>query len=175
MKVSLKVLASGKWKGKVLPIAHFPFLIGRDDKCHLRPASAVISKRHCGLFIEEGKLLLRDFDSTNGTFLNDRQVKGQIEVLNGDHLKLGVLQFAVQLETEASPVSSTSPPASENVGDTSIEDLASTLLLSKPDDADVSLQTNDTCEVPEEDTGLTSSIPSDVPKDENAGKAAKKL
>ena len=155
MKVSLRVLTPGKWEGKVLPISHFPFLIGRDQQCHLRPASAIISKRHCGLFIEEGKLLLRDFDSRNGTFLNNRRLKAQIEVLNGDHINLGVLHFAVQLEMESSLVQPASP--AKNLTDTSIDDVAATLLLSKPEPADASReQAGDDYEVGQEDAGLTS-------------------
>jgi pSer/pThr/pTyr-binding forkhead associated (FHA) protein len=176
MKLSLKVLTPGKWVGKTLPISHFPFLIGRDGQCHLRPASEIISKRHCGLFIKDGQVLLRDFDSTNGTFLNNRQVKGQIEVLNGDHINLGVLQFAVQLEAEPSRERSTSLPATKDSADTYVDDLAATLLLSNPDPADASrTQTGVTYEVAQEDNGFPSSVPSEASRSEYFGNAASKL
>jgi pSer/pThr/pTyr-binding forkhead associated (FHA) protein len=108
MKLSLVVMTAGKWEGKVIPITLSQFLIGRDPQCHLRPASAVISKRHCALLVREDKVFLKDFDSTNGTFLNDRQVKGEVEVRNGDELKVGSITFTVKLET-GTPVDKPTP------------------------------------------------------------------
>jgi hypothetical protein len=49
MKLSLVVLTPGKMEGKSIPITLSQFLIGRDPQCHLRPASALVSKRHCAL------------------------------------------------------------------------------------------------------------------------------
>ena len=47
MKLSLLVLTPGKMEGKSIPITIPQFVIGRDPQCNLRPASALISKRHC--------------------------------------------------------------------------------------------------------------------------------
>jgi pSer/pThr/pTyr-binding forkhead associated (FHA) protein len=188
MKLSLKVLTSGKWAGKALPIAHFPFLIGRDSHCHLRPASEIISKRHCGLFIEEdGKLILRDFESTNGTFLNNRQLRGQIELMDGDRISLGVLEFAVQLENaQVSPRSGAIPsPASErekngsakDPADTSVDELAATMLLASPDRADgnSTAPESDTYQVGKVDAELSRSLPSEPQAPRIFGDAAGKL
>src|SRR5204862_6676264 len=98
MKLSLEVLTPGKGQGKVIPIKLSQFLIGRDPQCHLRPASALISKRHCALIIKGEKVFLRDFDSTNGCFVNDEQVKGERELRQEDRLKIGPLAFIVKLE-----------------------------------------------------------------------------
>jgi predicted component of type VI protein secretion system len=108
MKLSLVVITTGKQEGKVLPITLSQFLIGRDPQCHLRPASASISKRHCALIVKEGKAFVRDFDSTNGTFLNGEPVKGEVELKHDDRLRVGPLEFAVQLE--ATPVNKPTPP-----------------------------------------------------------------
>src|SRR5436190_8983449 len=116
MKLSLVVLTPGKQEGKVLPIGLSQFLIGRDPQCHLRPASAAISKRHCAIIQRDGKVFVRDFDSTNGTFVNEAPVKGEVELHNGDQLKVGPLHFGVKIETSPSvnrptPVPATKPPA----------------------------------------------------------------
>jgi hypothetical protein len=116
MKLSLVVLTTGKWEGKVIPITLSQFLIGRDPQCHLRPASAVISKRHCGLLVRGEQVFLKDFDSTNGTFLNDRPVKGEVELKNGDELKVGSIAFTVKIEAgtavdKPTPVPPTKTPA----------------------------------------------------------------
>ncbi len=97
MKLSL-IVGQGKLLGKEIPITLSPFLIGRDPQCHLRPASPLVSKRHCALLLREGKAYLRDFDSTNGTHVNNKPVKGELELHNGDELKIGPVAFSVKLE-----------------------------------------------------------------------------
>jgi pSer/pThr/pTyr-binding forkhead associated (FHA) protein len=108
MKLSLIVLAAGKQAGKVLEIKLPQFLVGRDPQCHLRPASPLISKRHCVILQREGKAFVRDFDSTNGTFLNNQPVKGEVEIHNDDRLKIGPLLFTVRVESGA-PVNRPTP------------------------------------------------------------------
>jgi pSer/pThr/pTyr-binding forkhead associated (FHA) protein len=98
MKLSLVVLATGKMQGKAIPVLGPDFIIGRDPQCQLRPASPMISKRHCALLQRDGKVFVRDFGSTNGTFINDRQLKGEIEVHHGDSLKAGPLAFRIEME-----------------------------------------------------------------------------
>jgi predicted component of type VI protein secretion system len=110
MKLSLVVLAAGKQEGKVLEIKLPQFVIGRDPQCHLRPASALISKRHCAILQREGKAFIRDFDSTNGTLLNNEPIKGEVELHNNDQLKIGPLMFSVRLEATPAPVNKATPP-----------------------------------------------------------------
>src|SRR5215467_6810309 len=113
MKLSLVVLTPGKQEGKILPIGLPQFLIGRDPQCHLRPASAAISKRHCALIQRDGKVFIRDFDSTNGTFVNDQPIKGEVELHHDDRLRAGPLLFAVQIEASAPVNKPTPPPATK--------------------------------------------------------------
>jgi len=111
MKLSLVVTSEGKGAGKVIPITLSQFLIGRDPQCHLRPVSPVISKRHCALLVKGGKFFVRDFDSTNGTFLNDQQVKGEVEMHDNDRLSIGPIAFLVRIESPAPATKPTPPPA----------------------------------------------------------------
>jgi pSer/pThr/pTyr-binding forkhead associated (FHA) protein len=101
MKLSLVVQTAGAMQGKVLDIKLSQFVIGRDPQCHLRPASALISKRHCAILQRDGKAFVRDFDSTNGTVVNDVPVKGEVELKNDDQLRIGPLTFVVRLEKTA--------------------------------------------------------------------------
>jgi predicted component of type VI protein secretion system len=116
----------------VIPVARSPFLIGRDPGCHLRPSSPLVSKRHCALLVRQGKVFLRDFDSTNGTFLNDRQVKGEIEVLDGDRLRAGPLTFGVGIGAGV-PVGRATPPPPTKAPPRSAEGESAALLLA-PDE-----------------------------------------
>src|SRR5215813_315288 len=110
MKLSLVVTSPGPNEGKEIPVKLSQFLIGRDQQCHLRPASALISKRHCALIQKGEQVYLRDFGSTNGTFINDEPVSGEQEVHHEDSLKVGPLSFKVKLEKTAAINKPTPPP-----------------------------------------------------------------
>jgi pSer/pThr/pTyr-binding forkhead associated (FHA) protein len=110
MKLSLVVMTAGKSKGQAVPINLPQFIIGRDPQCNLRPASAVISKRHCAVLVKEGDVFVRDFDSTNGTFVNDVPVKGEARLKNEDSLKIGPLEFKVVIEANPPRLKPTPPP-----------------------------------------------------------------
>jgi pSer/pThr/pTyr-binding forkhead associated (FHA) protein len=105
MKVSL-VVAKGRRQGKVVPVRGPQFVIGRHKECHLKAGSSTISQHHCAVLIRDGKVFIRDFDSTNGTFVNQQRVQGEREAAPGDLLELGRLAFRVQIEPEAEEPSS---------------------------------------------------------------------
>jgi pSer/pThr/pTyr-binding forkhead associated (FHA) protein len=130
MKLSLVVLTAGKWQGKSILISRSPFVIGRDPICHLRPASPLISKRHCALVVRAGKVLVRDFDSSNGTYVNGQQITGEVELRHEDHLQVGPVAFLVQFETRV-PVDQPTPlPPTKAPAPPSVDDAAAALLLS---------------------------------------------
>lgn len=96
MKLSL-VVSAGANQGKVINVPGTQLIIGRDEGCHLRPASPAISKRHCAVFIRNGEVFVRDLGSTNGTLVNDEPVVGDRPVKDGDRLKVGPLDFVLQV------------------------------------------------------------------------------
>jgi predicted component of type VI protein secretion system len=110
MKLSL-VVAAGVHQGKAIPIPTPQFLIGRDPSCQLRPASEVVSKRHCAVLVRDGKILVRDFGSTNGTFVNNEPVAEEVEVKDGDRLKVGPLEFFLRVEGAPAKKSVAAAPA----------------------------------------------------------------
>ena len=143
MKLSL-VVASGVHEGKAIPVTVPQFAIGRDPQCQLRPASPSISKRHCALFVKGKQVLIRDFGSTNGTFVNGTLVEGEVPLKDGDEIKVGPLEFRVSIsltaaapKPEAVPAAATptlgDPPADgetiEIKADPSDEDKLAALLL----------------------------------------------
>ena len=96
MEVKL-VVANGKNIGQEIPVTGPKFLIGRADDCQLRPRSDVISRYHCVILVEESFISVRDFGSKNGTFVNDEQIMGEQELHDGDRLRVGQLEFDVDL------------------------------------------------------------------------------
>lgn len=118
MKVKL-VVASGVHEGREIPLAGPQFLIGRDPQCQLRPSSPAISKRHCAIIIRGGKVFVRDFGSTNGTFIDGNSIQGEIEVNNQARLKAGPLDFKIMIEVaKAAPTPPKTPiPKAKPKGD----------------------------------------------------------
>lgn len=117
MKFSLIVVSSTNAAGKEIPIRVPEFVIGRDPECHLRPASPMISKKHCAFVIEGEKVLFKDFGSTNGSFINEVKVEGQAFLKDGDVVKFGPLVFKAKMESTATmsvaPSAPTVVPAAE--------------------------------------------------------------
>ena len=77
MNLSLVVLNAGKAAGQVVPVPVPEFVVGRDAECNLRPASILISKKHCAIVTRGEEAFVCDFGSTNGTFVNDKPVHGE--------------------------------------------------------------------------------------------------
>ena len=99
MKTKLKVLNS-KSAGKELPVAVDKFLIGRDASCQLRPGSDAIAMKHCQLTRRDGGFWAKDLGSDTGTFVNGKRLTGEVELKPGDRLRVGPLEFEVQIEFE---------------------------------------------------------------------------
>ncbi len=97
MKVNLIVTAAGPNSGRAIPIVGAQFLIGRDPQCHLRPASQAISKVHCAILVRDGKVFAQDYGSTNGTQIDGETFTGERELPDGCALKMGPLEFRVQI------------------------------------------------------------------------------
>ena len=108
MLVRLRV-TRGSHAGKEIRIPVPHFLIGRSKECHLRPASDLISRKHCALLIEETRVLLEDFGSKNGTYVNGKRVTGMTELGSGDILQVGPLQFEVLFEVQSESVDGSGP------------------------------------------------------------------
>jgi pSer/pThr/pTyr-binding forkhead associated (FHA) protein len=174
MKLSLVVKTPGKSEGQSIPINLAQFVIGRDPQCNLRPASALISKRHCAVIIRGEKAFIRDFDSTNGTALNDQPVKDEVELQNQDRLKVGPLLFEVVLETKTAvnrptpPPPTKKPPEAPKPVETADDDSIAAMLLSLQDDGSGAATTTPaSSEIPDGSTVMEIAA---VPPEEAAAK-----
>jgi|SaaInl4_150m_RNA_FD_contig_21_105081_length_880_multi_5_in_0_out_0_1 pSer/pThr/pTyr-binding forkhead associated (FHA) protein len=97
MQVEL-VVSNGAKSGQVISIRDQRFFIGRDEDCHLKPKSDLVSRHHCAICVEDAYVAIRDLGSKNGTFVNGEQVRGEQELKDGDSLSVGQLDFTVRLK-----------------------------------------------------------------------------
>jgi pSer/pThr/pTyr-binding forkhead associated (FHA) protein len=80
--------------GKTLPVTA-ETIIGRENADLTYPQDMLLSPRHASVSLREGKLLLKDLDSQNGSFIRQRQ---DIELVPGDVFLLGreLFRFVTQ-------------------------------------------------------------------------------
>lgn len=88
-------------EGAQLPIlgldwtgASSQLLVGRGSECDLMVPGRTVSRRHAQLLFREGRWILVDLDSTNGTYINGDRVR-RAELFPGDVVALGVERLLV--------------------------------------------------------------------------------
>ena len=74
--------------GRELPLPPGPVVLGRDGRADLRVRDPRVSRRHVRLEVTEGRVLLTDLGSANGTLVNGARVE-TAELTDGDVLQLG--------------------------------------------------------------------------------------
>lgn len=67
--------------------------IGRSADADLRIEDRYASGLHARIFSREGHAYVEDMSSTNGTLLNDAQLHGEVELIDGDVVRIGDTEF----------------------------------------------------------------------------------
>ncbi len=71
--------------------------IGRRQDCDFCIPLMVVSRKHCEINLDMGKVTIRDMQSRNGTLLNDQPVE-EAQAKAGDCLKIGPVKFVFQID-----------------------------------------------------------------------------
>jgi diguanylate cyclase (GGDEF)-like protein len=89
--------------GKRYVLEKSPVRIGRGADNQIVLEGDSVSRRHCHFDRRQGNWHIVDDGSTNGTFLNEEQVKGSALLNNGDRVKVGptILKYLSGLDAEA--------------------------------------------------------------------------
>ena len=112
-----EALAPGP-SAETLTLGGSEIVIGRASECRRVIDLPMVSGRHARLFRSEGRALIEDLGSANGTFVNGRRIDGPTEVRSGDLINLGSYPLVLSVESrgpEAAPSNASSevvpPPA----------------------------------------------------------------
>lgn len=81
-------IEGGPSDGDDVSIRHLPIVVGRSPAAGLSIRDPRISRMHCELLSIDGALAVRDLESTNGTFVNDRRVAKAL-LKPGDRVQVG--------------------------------------------------------------------------------------
>lgn len=78
-------------------------VIGRGSDCNLRLSAPQISRRHCFLRVGREGVSVTDLDSSNGTFVDGKRLKGGVrqELFHGSVLALGPVRFLMHIKEDA--------------------------------------------------------------------------
>ncbi len=91
---SCLVMIAGPFLGKKYPlIDEDEFTVGRDEKNFIVCDMDNVSRRHAQVVHRGGKFFVRDLGSTNGTYLNDEEIREEQPLRSGDLVKIGSAIF----------------------------------------------------------------------------------
>jgi ABC-type multidrug transport system ATPase subunit/pSer/pThr/pTyr-binding forkhead associated (FHA) protein len=82
-------VTSGKYSGREVELTQGELVIGRTAPAGLILLHQEISRRHSRVYYQDGKYILEDLGSKNGTYLNGSLVEGPHELQDGDEIQLG--------------------------------------------------------------------------------------
>jgi predicted component of type VI protein secretion system len=149
LNVELRV-TEGRQQGKSIPLTVRQFLIGREQDCHLRPNSDLVSRHHCVFTVDDYTVRLRDLGSTNGTFVNGERIQGQVVLKPGDEVSVGKLKFKVVVNQTAAVGAAVSDKSSSStqLEPPSVPEIPIEPEPASPAHMDTSLNISDTIEMP---------------------------
>ncbi|KFA92855.1 GGDEF domain-containing protein [Archangium violaceum] len=75
--------------GKKYALQETEFTIGREEGNHIVVDLDNVSRRHAMIIRKQGRMLVKDLGSTNGTYLNDQEVTQETVLRSGDLIKVG--------------------------------------------------------------------------------------
>ena len=102
------VIQSAEQKGRSYELKVDKTTVGRVDDNTFQIADASVSSHHCEILLRGTDVVIKDLNSTNGTFINEDKISESI-LKPGQKLRLG--QIELSLETSDGPVPAAPAPA----------------------------------------------------------------
>lgn len=117
--------------------------VGRHDDCVIRIRSSQVSRRHCEIFEADGRLMVRDLGSSNGTYVNGLRVLGQQPLKVGDVISIGGVALRVDPAGGAAGATARAPVATPANDTAELEEVADAVEVDEADDFEVSVAAED--------------------------------
>jgi DNA-binding winged helix-turn-helix (wHTH) protein len=95
------IAREGQLAGERWPIDTDEFVIGRGADCQIMLPERQVSRYHAKIIKKNGRYVLHDLDSKNGTHLNGVQVKGSSPIRDGDEIQIALCVKLLFIGTDA--------------------------------------------------------------------------
>ena len=98
-KILIEIM-NGPDDGRVVVCDKTPITIGRgsDEAMHL-PYDHLISRHHARITVSEGKFILSDLNSTNGTFIGKKRIREDTVIESNMLFRVGATQLMIKRRT----------------------------------------------------------------------------
>ncbi|MCC6606110.1 MAG: FHA domain-containing protein [Anaerolineae bacterium] len=121
------VAREGQLAGQRWTIDSEQFLIGRGSDCDIVLPERQVSRHHVKIMQENGRYILHDLGSRNGTHLNGTVFEGQIQLQDGDEISIALAVKLVFVGTDATIPLTFEPPTAE--GNLTIDEAQRAVLI----------------------------------------------
>ena len=93
------LIRTGEQTGRIVEVTGERFVIGRDEDCDLKLPDEKISRKHASLVRHpDGRVVVQDLGSTNGTFIDEQRITQPTEVRGDEQLRVGDTQMVISAE-----------------------------------------------------------------------------
>lgn len=96
----LVILSQGH-TGKTLELKVDKTTIGRVEDNTFPITEPSVSSHHCEILLRGTEVVVKDLDSTNGTFINGEKLTGEAVLKSGQILRLGQIELRLEAESPA--------------------------------------------------------------------------
>src|SRR5438309_1060413 len=86
-------ILNGSLENQEIELTPDPMVVGRSSACNIRIADAGVSSKHAKVWCEDGQYFVMDMGSTNGTFVNEKDVDRE-QLNDGDVITFGMTKAA---------------------------------------------------------------------------------
>ncbi|MCA9933469.1 MAG: FHA domain-containing protein [Ardenticatenaceae bacterium] len=104
------IAREGQFDGQQWTIDTPEFTIGRGSDCQVILPERQVSRYHAKIWFENGRYLLEDLESKNGTHLNGGPVEGKVPLQDGDEISIALAVKLVFVGTDATVPLTFDPP-----------------------------------------------------------------
>lgn len=92
-------IRSGEQTGRIVEVNKDRFVIGRDEDADLQLPDEKLSRKHASLTAHgEGRVMLQDLGSTNGTYVDDKKLTHPHELQGGEQIRVGDTMLVVSAQ-----------------------------------------------------------------------------
>ena len=93
------IITNGLDQGRLFQLPEGEYILGRDETADIQIELSAISRRHAAFEVGSTEVILRDLESSNGTYHNGEVVKNSVTLQDGDAIQIADLTLTFQLES----------------------------------------------------------------------------